>query len=94
MRLLIAFVMFYSLTALARPLTDQERKEFIDEGMPSCVQKQKNESQLTNSQIINYCHCYFSRVADQVSYEDFQNYNGNVIAAAAQEAGQYCSNTL
>ena len=64
--LLFGFVM----TANATPLSESEKKDFIESGFASCFSEQRknpDNKEVTDSELKKYCYCYIKKSAELIS---------------------------
>ncbi len=98
--LLIPLVIF-SISALASPLTAQEKIEFQKSSVPSCIAKNNASRDLTSTQkegLNNYCTCHSVVMTSLVTREEMMEISKGKVPASFQgkvaEAQKQCIKTL
>lgn len=101
-RFILALVLVAaSNIALATPLSEQEKKDFVRVSVTSCLAKQREDRMskyTSDSQKNEYCYCYGKKVAELVSIEDvgrvFQTKSIESMRPSIDAATTYCVQRL
>lgn len=103
MRNLMLSLILYILavTANGTPMSEEDRKAFIETATPGCLARQKEQllsKSWAASQQNEYCDCYINRAANLITHEDLQQFtetNSNShITPKLDESDYYCMRML
>ena len=86
------------MTANATPLSESEKKDFIESGFASCFSEQRknpDNKEVTDSELKKYCYCYIKKSAELISREDLvlfmKNSSINHMQKSFNSASAYCA---
>jgi len=73
--LLLLLAMVPLTCAYSTPLSERDKRIFLEKEIPSCLQKQRSYAQQLNIKfdeliIYSYCKCYLMKISDRASMEE------------------------
>ena len=98
---LCALICFLSESALAMPLSIQEKQEYIKGAIPSCFSKQslnRKMNQQEKAGLSAYCECHANKMSKSLTREEMSQLSKGVLPNSlppkVKEAQSSCIETL
>jgi len=101
-KLIMSLLLFcVAITAHGTPMPEQDKKEFIEANIKSCMIKQHldpKSEEVPYEELYKYCYCTATRASYLITIEDiqvaYQTKNYESLIPMMESAGNYCIQKL